>query len=105
MLSDTKSKNGNVKSKQRQFHRPFPDVQRWYNGPIQPIELGHDKMVFCLVAAQASIFKTPHQAFFLSKSAHEAFSALFVSFYQQTFLATFYLILSFINKNFNVKNS
>ena len=41
-------------------------------------------MILCLAAAHASIFNTPRQAF-LIKSAREA--------YQQTFLASFYLIL------------
>lgn len=38
------------------------------------------------------IFNTPRQVFFI-KSARKTFFVLFVSYYQQTVLATFYLIL------------
>ena len=54
--------------------------------------LGHDKMILYLATAQASIFNTPRQAFFFIKSAHEAFFCVIPKFFQQTFLATFYLI-------------
>ena len=53
---------------------------------------GHDKMISCLAAVRTSIYNTPHRAFFFIKSACEAFFVTSVRFYQQTFLATFFLI-------------
>ena len=52
-------------------------------------------MILCLVAKQVSIFNAPRQAVFFIKPAREAFFVSFISFYQQTFLATFYLIFNF----------
>ena len=49
-------------------------------------------MILCLPDEDASIFNTRGRLFFI-KSSREAFFVSFVSFYQQTFLATFYLIL------------
>ena len=54
--------------------------------------LGHDKMVLCLAATHAFIFNTMRQALFI-ESPCEFFFVSFVSFCQQTFLATFCLIL------------
>ena len=50
-------------------------------------------MILCLPAAHHFVFNTPRQAFFKIKSAHEALFVSFVNFYQQTFLATLYLVL------------
>ena len=58
--------------------------------------LGHGKMILCSAAAHTSIL-TPRQSFFLIKSECEAFFVSFVSFYQQIFLTTFYLILLIIH--------
>ena len=53
-------------------------------------------MILCLAAAHKSIFLTRSATApcpFFVKSAYEAIFVSFVSLYQQTFLATFYLIL------------
>ena len=55
--------------------------------------LGHDKISLCLAATHVSTFNTL-VALFLIKSERETFFVLFVNFYQQTFLVTFYLILA-----------
>ena len=53
-------------------------------------------MILCLAAAHKSIFLTQSATapcLFFVKSVYEAIFVSFVSLYQQTFLATFYLIL------------
>ena len=65
--------------------------------------LGHDKMILRLADAHTSIFNTTRQA--LIKSEREAFFVTFIIFYQQTFLATSYLIpLHLSDTYFNVRN-
>ena len=54
---------------------------------------GQDTMVLSLAAVHTSIFNTTRQAFFLIKSAYGAFFASCISFYQQTFLVTSFLLL------------
>ena len=50
-------------------------------------------MILCLGFTHGSIFQDNASRLFLIKSAREPLSVSFVTFYQQTFLATFYLFL------------
>ena len=53
--------------------------------------LGHDKMILCLVGAHTFLTRSVRP--FLSNQRVKIFLVSFVSFYQQTLLATFCFIL------------
>ena len=58
----------------------------------QQVQLGHDKMILCLAVAHASTFNTPCQTFFWLNQRVKFFKVI-RSFYLQTFLATYFILL------------
>ena len=63
--------------------------------------LDHDKMILCLVAVHASIFNTSHQAFFLLNQRMQLFFVLPANIFGNFLFDS----PSFINTNFDVRNS
>ena len=68
-----------------------PPVNVWADGTDVFVRPWKNDFVFSNRAA--FLFNTPRQTFFSIKSACDVFFVSFIRFYQQTFLATFYLIL------------
>ena len=63
-------------------------------------------MILCLAIAHASIFNTSRQVFFSLNQRVKLFLYVIFKFYQQKFFGNFLFDSpSFINTNFNVRNS
>ena len=63
-------------------------------------------MILCAGPAHASICKVPCKAVFLIKSGREAFFSVIGKFLSANIFGSFpFDFLSFINTNFNVRNS